>query len=231
MDIAVGEGARPIYAEGYAADYPKLYIDPWRRKHWLNAENLAAILDALPDAMPRWLDLACGQAWHFAQFPDRARMNGLDLSAAQLARARANAPAATYLQGNMAHANFAPASFDLVTNFWGGYCYLADRALIGDLWRRAVDWIAPGGALYIEILLGADLADFNRSKFAKTTGFTVSPRAADYSEWEYADTGGRHLMTSPPLDDFVAIVTPAFREVQARHDGSFAVHLVATGRR
>jgi hypothetical protein len=193
-------------------------------------ENLARILDQLPGDAPRWIDLACGQAWHFAQFPNRARMVGLDLSAAQLARARLNVPDADFIQGNMAQVDFAPASFDLVTNFWGGYCYLADGALIGALWRRAVDWIAPGGALYLEVLLRADLADFNRSKFAKATGFTVSPRSADYSEWEYADTGGRHLMTSPPLDDFVEIVTPAFRSVEARHDGGFAVHLIATGR-
>jgi len=162
--------------------------------------------------------------------PGRAQMVGLDLSAAQLARARRNAPHASFVQGNMAEATFAPASYDLVTNFWGGYCYLGSRARIASLWRSAIDWIAPGGALYVEVLLGEDLASFNRSQFAQQTGFAVIPRSDDYSEWAYQDIGGTHVMTSPPLQQFLDIVSPAFQAVETKHDGMFMVHLVATGR-
>ena len=225
---ACDQAVQSLYGEGYAAHYPSLYLDPWRQKHRLNAKNLTSILDRPFGSTPRWLDLACGQAWHFSLFPGRARMVGLDLSAAQLARARRNAPHASFIQGNMAEAAFAPASFDLVTTFWGGYCYLGSRARIASLWRSAIDWIAPGGALYVEVLLGEDLASFNRSHFAQQTGFTVAPRSDDYSEWAYQDVGGQHVMTSPPLQEVLDIVSPAFRAVEARHDGMFMVHLVAT---
>ena len=226
---ASDRAVRTIYREEYAAFYPSLYLDPWRRKHELNVRNLAAILDRKSE--PRWLDLACGQAWHFSRFPGRARMVGLDLSAAQLERARRNAPYASFVRGNMSEAMFAPASFDLVTNFWGGYCYLGSRERIAALWRSAIEWIAPGGTLYVEVLLGEDLASFNRSQFAHRTGFTVSPRSDDYSDWAYDDFGGSHVMTSPPLEQFLDIVSPAFRTVEARHDGMFMVHLIATDRR
>src|SRR5947207_2474350 len=76
------ERAAAIYCDDYAASYPSLYIKPWRNKHDLNIMNLAALLQGLagPGPMPDWLDLACGQAWHFSAFQGRARMVGLDLS-------------------------------------------------------------------------------------------------------------------------------------------------------
>jgi hypothetical protein len=222
--------AQTIYSDRYAQDYPALYIEPWARKHELNAANLFAILSGLRKPLPRWLDLACGQAWHFSLFPRQAWMLGLDISPAQLGRARARVPSAQFVRGDLTQTSFPRGSFDLVTNFWAGYCYLNSRDAIARLWRCAVDWIAPGGTLYIEVLLGEDLESFNRSRFAGKTGFAVSPRSADYSEWEYEDSGGRHLMTSPPLEEFLAIVTPAFERVETRHDG-FMVHLIGTGRR
>jgi SAM-dependent methyltransferase len=158
-------------------------------------------------------------------------MLGLDISDAQLARARLMAPGASFVCGNMIEASFPENSFDLITNFWAGYCYLPNRACIAKLWRSTVDWIAPGGALYIEVLLGKDLETFNRSRFAGRTGFVVSPRCEDYSEWEYDDTAGRHVMTSPPLEEILEVVSPFFDTVNARHDGDFMFHLIATGHR
>jgi hypothetical protein len=224
------DGAGAIYRKPYADRYSSLYLEPWMSKHKLNAVNLECILSSLRASPPRWLDLACGQAWHFSVFPDRAEMLGLDLSEAQLARACDNAPHARFIHGDMAEAAFARASFDLVTNFWAGYCYLRSRSRIAALVRSAVDWIAPGGALYMEVLLGNDLASFNKSRYAQRTSFAVTPLSEDFSEWQYDDSGGRHLMTSPPLEDFLEIVSPAFTSVEARHDGGFMVHLIATGR-
>jgi len=220
----------PIAEKAAARDYAVLYLDPWTRKHKLNAENLSTILSAFEKPLPRWLDLACGQAWHFSLFPERAWMVGLDISPAQLARAHARVPTAQFVRGDLTQTSFPKASFDLVTNFWAGYCYLDSRDAIARLWSSAVDWITPGGALYVEVLLGEDLESFNRSPFSGRTGFTVSPRSEDYGEWEYQDSGGRHSMTSPPLEDFLRIVIPAFDRVETCHDG-FMVHLIATGRR
>lgn len=220
-----------IYRGPYVERYASFYLAPWMRKHQLNAKNLDRILSGLCFPQPRWLDLACGQAWHFSVLKGRAEMIGLDLSKAQLARARTNAPQSRLICADMTEAVFAPASFDLVTNFWAGYCYLRSRSRIAALVRDVVEWIAPGGALYFEVLLGRYLALFNQSGYAQRMSFAVTPLSDDFGEWQYDDAGGRHRMTSPPLEDFLDIVSPAFTRVEARHDGGFMYHLIATGRR
>ncbi len=225
------ERATAIYGESYAARYPSLYIEPWRRKHEINAHNLTRILDALPIVQPLWLDLACGQAWHFTLFRGRARMHGLDLSPAQLLRARLRAPAAAFVCADMVHAPLLPESFDLVTNFWAGYCYLDSAERIEALLRDATRWIRPGGTLYIEVLLARDLESFNRSRFSHATGFVVIPRSEDYAQWRYDDLGGRHVMTSPSLPFFLDILTPEFEQIEARHDAAFMVHVIASRRK
>jgi SAM-dependent methyltransferase len=225
------ESASAIYRESYAERYAAFYITPWPRKHNLNATNLAHILASLTPPQPLWLDLACGQAWHFSVLPGRGRMIGLDLSEAQLVRARRNAPEAAFVRADMSRAPFSPGSVDLVTSFWAGYCYLGSSDRIGSTLSDAVRWIRPGGALYIEVLLPRDLASFNRSRFSEATGFVVVPRSADYTDWRYDDVGGRHLMTSPPLEFFLEILSSEFQQIDARHDSAFMVHLVATGRK
>ena len=225
-----GSGARMIYNQRYAKLYPSLYLSPWPRKHELNVERLGSILNYLSSESPRWLDLACGQGWHFAAFPGRARKVGIDISAAQLSQARLKVSDATFLRADISRVFFPQASFDLVTNFWAGYCYLDDRQRIAALVHSAAKWIAPGGALYIEVLLGNDLAAFNHSRFSQRTGFSVTPRTADFSAWQYEDVGGLHMMVSPPLEDFLEILSPLFDSVESWHDGAFMIHLVARGR-
>jgi len=227
----IKEGAAAIYQGAYAAVYPALYVTPWRNKHELNVKNLAVVFQRLAAPMPYWLDLACGQAWHFAMFPGQARMVGLDLSMAQLARAQARVPHASFLQADMACVRFPKASFDLVTNFWAGYCYLGSQERIAAVLRNAVSWIRTGGAFYIEVLLARDLESFNRSQFAGKTGFAVTPRSEDYTDWRYDDVGGRHEMTSPPLNFFLDVLAPAFGTIEAQHDSGFMVHVIATSRK
>ncbi|HXT71060.1 MAG TPA: class I SAM-dependent methyltransferase [Vicinamibacterales bacterium] len=218
-----------IYSDRYADEYPSLYIEPWQRKHELNETNLRRILQALgPDQA--WLDAACGPAWHLSRFPERPHRVGLDLSMAQLRRARRNAPDASFVRGDMASAPFAAQSFDLVTNFWAAYCYLGSWHRIEALLRNMVYWLRPGGALYMEVLLARDLESFNRSRFSSATGFRVEPLIEDYSEWIYSDSGGRHVMASPPLDLFVDFLAPQFERIEATHDGAFMVHLIASDR-
>jgi ubiquinone/menaquinone biosynthesis C-methylase UbiE len=220
-----------IYREDYAASYSSLYTVPWPRKHELNARNLDRILAALPARRPRWLDLACGQAWHFSQFPGRARMLGVDLSEPQLLRARKNAPYASFVRGDMSRMGFRDRAFDLVTNFWAGYCYLGTQDRIAGLLQRGVRWLRTGGYLYFEVLLPLDLDSFNRSKFSGQTGFLVTPQTSDSTQWQYDDSGGRHLMMSPPLEFFLNFLTPHFRQIEARHDLGFMIHLIATGKK
>lgn len=230
VDPRAGAG---LYDEAYAARYPELYIAPWQRKHRIDEANLVRILDGFAPGSgpaPRWLDLACGQAWHFARFPGRARQIGVDLSAAQLARARRNAPGAAFLRADLDELALPPRSIDLVTNFWAGYCYLGTSARIASLVGRAVDWLAEGGALYFEVLVPRDLETFNQSRYAARTGFAVTPLGDDYQDWQYDDVAGRHVMHSPPLELFLAALEGRFRHVEAVHDGGFMIHLIATGR-
>lgn len=222
-----------IYDERYAADYPRLYIAPWSRKHERNVAYLRPILEQLAARRdrPRWLDAACGPAWHFTRFPSGCRQVGLDLSAAQLRRARSANPQAVFVQGDMSRSVFAPGSFDLVTSFWAGYCYLDDFGRIASFLENLIAWVRSGGACYLEVLLGEDVAGFRASRFAAVTGFEVFARTPDFLRWGYRDTGGEHLMTSPRLEFFTAPLARAFEQIESEHDGAFMVHLRALGRR
>jgi SAM-dependent methyltransferase len=222
-----------LYDSNYAAEYARLYIAPWRRKHERNVANLRRLLGqlAIGSRPPRWLDLACGPAWHFAQFPEAITRVGLDASLAQLRHAREANPQASFVCADMARSVLAPASFDLVTHFWAGYCYQDDEARIAALLENIVAWTRPGGACYLEVLLPGDVATFNASGYARATGFRVFARTPDFVRWGYLDSGGRHEMMSPPLEFFTALLAPAFAQLEAEHDGAFMVHLIATGRK
>ena len=218
-----------IYTEHYADAYPALYIAPWRRKHNLNLQNLDRLISSLEIEEPSWLDMACGQAWHFRQFGGRARMIGLDLSLAQLKRARLNAPDASFLCADALAVPLQSHAFDLVTNFWAGYCYLGGEVQIAQFLESACECLKPGGTFYMEVLLAHDLSSFNFSNYATNTGFCVEAISTDFIHWAYEDLGGRHVMTSPELSFFEDRLSPRFDWISTKHDGAFMVHLIATG--
>jgi len=163
--------------------------------------------------------------------PPEVRTFGLDLSRAQLARARRNAPRAGLVRADMEDDVFRAATFDVVTSFWAAYAYLDDEGRILDLVRRMTRWLRPAGVLYLEVLAPEDLPGFNDSVFAARTGFRVQARSPDWTRWAYLDSGGEHRMTSPPVAAFRAVLDPCFDAVEAEHDGTFMTHVVARGRR
>jgi SAM-dependent methyltransferase len=223
--------ARVIYDDAYADRYEALYLHPWPAKHALNRRILDSLLPQAVRRDRRWLDLCCGQAWHFSFYPEVKCRTGVDLSPAQLKIARTRNPEAEFLCADVLEAALTPASFDLVTCFWGAYCYLDDVGRIAAFLGRVLDWTAPGGAIYLELLTPDVLASFNASNFAECSGFHVEPRSPDYGSWAYSDAGGCHLMTSPTREWFVGRLERRFRDLQVHHDGGFMSHLVATGRR
>lgn len=224
-----GTSPASIYDDAYAERYDELYLYPWRQKHQVNLRHLAGLLPRLPPR-PRWLDLACGQAWHFAQLPDTIAKFGVDLSLAQLRRARRRSPGARFVQADMSRVAFPEAAFDLVTAFWAGYCYLDDEARIEALFRQAVRWTRPGGALYVEVLPPSHLASFNASRYAAATSFRVTPRTPDYGKWAYEDSGGTHEMTSPPVERFQEWLAPGFAVAESQFAGGFMVDVIARDR-
>jgi SAM-dependent methyltransferase len=221
-----------IYDEAYANQYPSLYLRPWTAKHQLNVCNIERILGRLgPDSTPHWLDLACGQAWHFASVSQYAHKVGLDLSQAQLAKAQRANPHGSFVCADMSCRVFESDSFDLITSFWAAYCYLNGRDRIESFIRGAIDMTKVGGAIYFEVLLPEDLETFNLSVYAERTGFRVRPRSPDYTYWSYRDAGGEHVMMSPRLALFLEPLSASFAHVEAQHDSRFMVHVVATGKR
>ncbi len=225
------QGVRSIYNAAYADEYPALYLHPWSAKHELNLTNIQKLVEELgPADNQRWLDIACGQGWQLAHGPHGIQKTGLDISSAQLHHARIANPMASFVCGDMSRRVFRAHSFNLVTSFWGAYCYLKTRTGIRSFLRHAVGYTKPGGALYLEVLLAEDLESFNHSKYAGKTGFSVSPLSPDYSRWSYRDCGGEHLMMSPPLEFFRDILSASFDHVEAEHDGRFMIHVTAQGR-
>jgi SAM-dependent methyltransferase len=229
--VSPSDRARTIYDGTYIDRYETLYLFPWSAKHTVNRRILDALLPRAVRRDRRWLDLCCGQAWHFSCFPEMRCRTGVDLSSAQLKIALMRNPEAEFHCVNVLEASLTPASFDLVTCFWGAYCYLDDLGYIAAFLERVLEWTAPGGAVYLELLAPDVLASFNASAFAERTGFHLEPRSPDYERWAYSDAGGRHLMTSPTRDWFVDSLARHFDDLQVHHDGGFMQHLVATGRR
>lgn len=221
-----------IYDDAYADEYDSLYLHPWTAKHRLNLHNIERLLREIRQKRSvSWLDLACGQAWHFTRVAQPVHKVGLDLSRAQLDKARSANPDARFVRGDMSCSVFREASFDLITSFWGAYCYLNGIDRIRSFIRRVIDLTRGGGAIYLEVLLPENLETFNLSGYAERTGFRVSPRSPDYTRWSYQDAGGEHVMTSPPLELFIEPLSESFVRVEAEHDSGFMVHVIATGKR
>lgn len=225
---------RELYSDRYSEIYRALYVDhpQWQGKHEL---NLRIVRSLLPPG-GAWLDTCCGQAWHFTAVPGAAKV-GVDISAAQLRRARRDNPDATFVEADVldpaldAALAAMGARFDLVTNFWGACSYLGDPARIAAFVRRATAWTAPGGALYLELITPGTLAAFNATAFAADTGSAVRLRSDDGVAWSYRDPGGWHDLTSPPAAFFEALLRPWFRTVETRGVAATLAQLVAVGRR
>ena len=197
-----------IYGEHYVQPYAALYTDHplWEPKLRCNVALLSRLLKPLGN----WLDTCCGQGWHLAQFPGHRR-TGIDRSAAQLEQARLHNPDVTFIQADITEYEGTEGQrFDVVSNFWSSYSYLNDEDAIRNLVEKLVRWTAPGGALYLELIVPELLGEFNDSEFAEETGTRVSLRSPDGVIWNHQDDGGLHRMMSPPLEFFTDIIAPHF---------------------
>jgi ubiquinone/menaquinone biosynthesis C-methylase UbiE len=220
-----------IYTDRYAGIYDALYLEPWLNKHRWNIRKISEIISQYPEQGILWLDACCGQAWHFSQFPNRISKIGVDISLPQLRLAKKKNPDAFFLQSDILKVPFKSNVFYLVTCFWGAYCYLDSIKNIGAFLDNAVSWTKENGTLYMEVLLPTMLESFNDSSFAHTTNFRVVPESDNYHTWSYTDCGGKHIMTSPPLEFFTSRLQPFFSIVNAEYDNGFMIHLIASNKR
>ena len=108
----------------------------------------------------RVLELGCG-----AGLPDtnllaeRFRVTGVDISGEQIARARANVPAADFIQSDFTVLDLEPGQFEAVAAFYS-FNHVPRDLLVG-LFARIHSWLVPGGFL---------LASFGTSDTESWTG-------------------------------------------------------------
>ena len=103
-----------------------------------------ALADALIPAGADVLDLGCGAGIPMtATLAVGRTVTGVDISAAQIALARANVPSATFLQTDLATLDFPSGSFDAVVAFYS--LTHIPRAEHAALFGRIRSWLRPGG--------------------------------------------------------------------------------------
>jgi len=134
-----------IVADGYDRIAPR-YLE-WSalrpsapRLHWLGRA-----LELIP-ARSSVLELGCGAGVPMTRALAEGRhVTAVDISATQIALARRNVPAATFLEADMTTLDFPPASFDAVAAFYS--LTHVPRAEQPALLERIHGWLRPGGLL------------------------------------------------------------------------------------
>jgi len=133
--VAAGYDAMIDTWEGWRA---RIADDP--RDAWC-----AELLDRLPHGA-RVVELGCGGGTEETRtLAERFRLTGVDLSAAQLRRARERVPTADYLLADLTTVDFPPDSLDAVASFY--VLNHVPRELVGPLFARICVWLRPGGLL------------------------------------------------------------------------------------
>jgi cyclopropane fatty-acyl-phospholipid synthase-like methyltransferase len=132
---------RPLVERGYDA-----CADRYAEARTADSDAMLAPLDERLPTGARVLDLGCGAgAPVTAALCRRYETVGVDISSAQLALARSNAPATKLVRGDMATVAFAPGSFDAVVSMYA--IFHIPRELHEGLFRRIRSWLRPGGLL------------------------------------------------------------------------------------
>jgi SAM-dependent methyltransferase len=107
-------------------------------------EGRSRYLDMLDERVPagaRILDLGCGQG--LERLYRRYEATGVDVSAAQIARARERWPQARFLHSDMLEAELADGGFDAVVALYS--LIHIPHEFHRDAWRRIARWLRPGG--------------------------------------------------------------------------------------
>jgi cyclopropane fatty-acyl-phospholipid synthase-like methyltransferase len=131
----------------------------------------------LPDAA-HLLDIGCGAGVPIARLlSQRFRVTGVDISAGQVRRARANVPTATFIQADIMTVEFAPATFDAAVAFYSIFHIPRDEH--PDLFHRIRHWLKPGGYLFATLSTSAE-SPYTEDDFFGTTMYWSSHSLEDY---------------------------------------------------
>jgi cyclopropane fatty-acyl-phospholipid synthase-like methyltransferase len=141
--------AREIVQSGYdlvADRYAALEAEDetWPRMRWL--EKLLAVLDDGSEV----LDVGCGNGLPATRaIAERHKATGIDLSAAQIDRARRNVPDAKLIQGDLMTVDIAADSYDAIAAFY--VIEHVPRESHAALFERLHNWLLPSGHLLFTI--------------------------------------------------------------------------------
>jgi cyclopropane fatty-acyl-phospholipid synthase-like methyltransferase len=159
-----------------------------------------ADLAARLDAGDRVLELGCGAGEPCTRLlAERFSVIGVDVSAEQLRRARANAPTADFIQADFTELEFPDASFDAVAAFYA--LNHVPRDQLSSLFADVHSWLAPGG-LFLASLGISDTEAWTGKWLATTMFFSSYPPETNRSLLRAA---GFELLR----DEVVPIVEPA----------------------
>lgn len=140
-----------VVAQGYdrvADTYARLEDETtWPRMRWLHK-----LLACLPPGSSV-LDLGCGSGDPAdIALAQHHHVTGVDISEAQIIKARQNVPGGRFLHADLGSIAFPPASFDAVVSFYT--IEHLPREDHGTIFGRIASWLRPGGYL----LLGTEAA-------------------------------------------------------------------------
>jgi cyclopropane fatty-acyl-phospholipid synthase-like methyltransferase len=126
-------------ADTFAAWRGRIEGDP--RSEWCSE-----LTSRLPDSA-RVLELGCGDGStaETRELAERFRLTGVDVSAEQLRRARANIPGAELIHADFLELALPAGSFDAVCSFY--VFNHVPRELLGPLLARIAGWLRPGGLM------------------------------------------------------------------------------------
>jgi SAM-dependent methyltransferase len=138
-----GDRRKSIVADGYdamadryAAWAAGITDDPRDRM-------IAELFERVPRG-GRVLDLGCGSGLPSTKvLAERFEVVGVDVSAAQIERARANVPGATFMVGDLIEVDFGAGSFDAVTAFYS--LNHVPREEHAALFGRVAGWLVDDG--------------------------------------------------------------------------------------
>ena len=124
-------------ADTFAAWRNRIEGDP--RDEWRDA-----LVASLHDG-DRVLDLGCGNGDDARELARRFQITGVDISAEQIRRARANFPEGDFVHADFTELDLPAASFDAVVSFY--VFNHVPRELLAPLLADIHAWLVPGGLL------------------------------------------------------------------------------------
>ena len=143
-----------------------------------------ALLSRVPEGASV-LELGCGAGGKdTTSLAGRFDVTGVDISAEQIVRARANVPTAHFVHADFTEIDFPTATFAAVASFYA-FNHIP-RELLPDVFARIRAWLVPGG--YFLAALGAgDTSGWTGQWLGTTTFFSSYP--ADINRRLLVDAG------------------------------------------